>query len=364
MPLRLARDDGVLLLCVAVTALVAPVAADSSIFNDLKAYKNTLDEPSGGWTACPAPVQAHLGSILGWEGTAINGWDSNCMKTNPASCEKFYAVNLASTTKYNYMFGGDAGGASTFWYKAKGTSSGRADEGYVPCTQDSDCAGLCAGMTCNTAAPGGGRCKAPDMYSEPPPADSCYGNWTTMTGMTNAKFLELCSPATPTAATTCPDAIKNEAAHITSVGSLNADGCNGKPEDSKADTDYQFLYPSCQTHTMVFMKHNSKLYQGCSSDADCNFCNAYCEPFVKNCYPKVKEGILTANDCFTTTHHPGVSIDKLGELCFSIKTTTDGGATGASGSGSAAGSAAGQPGLRSSAFSVFVAAAIAVVAAR
>jgi hypothetical protein len=359
MPLRLARDDGVLLLCVAVTALVAPVAADSSIFNDLKAYKNTLDEPSGGWTACPAPVQAHLGSILGWEGTAINGWDTSCMKTDLASCEKLYAVNLASTSKYSYMFGGDGAGPSTFWYKAKGTSTGRADEGYVPCTQDSDCAGLCAGMTCNTAAPGGGRCKAPDMYSKPPPADSCYGNWTTMTGMTTAKFLELCSPTEPTAATTCPDAIKNEAAHIDRIITSEE---SPRIEDSKADTDYRIRYPSGQTHTMVFTKHNSKLYQGCSSDADCNFCNAFCYDAAgaKKCYPKVQEGIITANDCFTTTYHPGVSMDKLGELC-SIGST---GGKAANGTTSASGSAAGQPGLRASAFSVFVAAAIAVVAAR
>ena len=150
-----------------------------------------------------------------------------------------------------------------------------------------------------------------------------------MTGMTTAKFLELCSLATPTAATACPDAIKSEAQHITNFsGSLPE--CNDWGQartlgDSKADTTYRIDFPSCQNHTVVFTKHHPKMFQSCTADADCSFCNARCETqFFNRCEPKVGMGVVNAsqNDCFTTTYHPGLSMAKLALLCATTTTTS------------------------------------------
>ena len=85
-----------------VTALVAPVAAGSSKW-DGNSYINTLDQPSGGWTVCPAPVQVHLDKIIGWLGMS-HSTEMNCVKTGPGTCQKLVARDLATTGNYNYEF--------------------------------------------------------------------------------------------------------------------------------------------------------------------------------------------------------------------------------------------------------------------
>ena len=83
------------------------------------------------------------------------------------------------------------------------------------------------------------------------------------------------------------------------------------------------------------------MFQSCTSDADCNFCNAKCEnQFLNRCEPKVGMGVVKSsqNDCFTTTIHPGVSFDKVDQLCF--KSTTSGDTNGGTSGGTTGGTAA------------------------
>ena len=317
--------SGCALLCVAVctvTALVAPVAAGSSTW-DGNSYINTLDQPSGGWTVCPAPVQVHLDKIIGWLGMS-HSTEMNCVKTGPGTCQKLVARDLATTGNYNYEFAD-----SRFSYGGKEPTGRVSKVPYISAVhaklglQDGGRDYVCRdGLFFGRDLQGRRRIQSPC-------SKFCWGNATVMTGMTTAKFLELCSLATPTAATACPDAIKSEAQHITNFsGSLPE--CNDWGQartlgDSKADTTYRIDFPSCQNHTVVFTKHHPKMFQSCTADADCSFCNARCETqFFNRCEPKVGMGVVNAsqNDCFTTTYHPGLSMAKLALLCATTTTTS------------------------------------------
>ena len=316
------------LLCAALLALVA-----------VPASALTLDEPSGGWTTCPAAVTNVASNILGWRG--MKDANSNCQMSDPASCTSFEASNQATST-HDFMVYVEAGPQVSlvfFSYNVKGLG--------ISCTTDADCTAFCGHFKCSSS-----MCARGDEATAA--ASACYGNHTTMKGMTAAKFLELCSPAAPTALTTCPEGIKSELSHIPYWGpnSECSDGSGRGPTvdggGTNPDFSYQFAYPSCNTHTVVMTKYKKGLFQTCTADADCTkICtDSACEPHLsltdRQCKPKGWHKLGRIGNCGTSTTYAGISYEKLKELC---PASDSDGASGSSGSSKSDG-ASGASGLR------------------
>ena len=193
------------------------------------------------------------------------------------------------------------------------------------CDNDAGCTPYCAAAKCTvdrSGAAGSERCMV-DTQASTVEQNRCKGNHTKIYSLDYTRLLELCPTSTPALLTACPAALKKEVEKVVHISpQISAAGQEFSPDGSEAArTDFRFsaVHPNGELGTFPSQNHTilvSKKYMGlvvgsCSSDADCDFCDAVCEASSKQC--RRKRG---AKNCEIKTYYPGVTMDLFKSDCL------------------------------------------------